>query len=96
VAERIGADRVPVWRMRAAPAAGRRVQGWISPVLAVDGRIAGVWTGERHGDTLTVTIEAFGPLAGPVRTALADAATAVARAGGTGGATVLVDGERPV
>ena len=37
-----------------------RPQGWISPVLLVDGRIEGVWSHERSGGRLSVRIEAFG------------------------------------
>jgi hypothetical protein len=36
-----------------------RPQGWLSPVLLVDGRIAGVWKHERSAGTLVVRIEAF-------------------------------------
>jgi uncharacterized protein YcaQ len=46
------------------PAAQRervyRPQAWLSPVLLVDGRIAGVWSRERKGDALGVTVEPFG------------------------------------
>ena len=46
------------------PAAERarvyRPQGWLSPVLLVDGRVAGVWSHERAGDRLVVEIEPFG------------------------------------
>src|SRR2546421_6106124 len=55
-------------------------------ILAVDGRIVGVWTGDRRGDTLSVTIEPFGPLARPVRAKLAGAADRVAAASGATGA----------
>ena len=47
------------------PAEKKRVyrnQGWISPVLLVNGRIEGVWKHERKGKRLTVTIEPFGKL----------------------------------
>jgi hypothetical protein len=48
------------------PAAERarvyRPQGWLSPVLLVDGRIAGVWSHERAGDRLVVAIEPFARL----------------------------------
>jgi hypothetical protein len=48
------------------PAADRarvyRPQGWLSPVLLVDGRIAGVWSHERAGDRLVVEIEPFARL----------------------------------
>jgi Winged helix DNA-binding domain len=37
-----------------------RPQGWLSPVLLVDGRIEGVWSHERDGDELDVTVEPFG------------------------------------
>jgi Winged helix DNA-binding domain len=47
------------------PAEKKRVyrnQGWISPVLLVNGRMDGVWKHERKGNRLTVTIEPFGKL----------------------------------
>ena len=47
------------------PAEKKRVyrnQGWISPVLLVNGRMDGVWKHERKGKRLTVTIEPFGKL----------------------------------
>ena len=37
-----------------------RPQGWISPVLLVDGRIEGVWSYERGGGRLNVRLEPFG------------------------------------
>ena len=36
-----------------------RPQGWLSPVLLVDGRMDGVWKHERKGARLAVTIEPF-------------------------------------
>src|ERR687895_951532 len=36
-----------------------RQQGWLSPVLLVDGRMEGVWSHERKGDRLVVEIEPF-------------------------------------
>jgi uncharacterized protein YcaQ len=47
------------------PAEKKRVyrdQGWISPVLLVNGRMDGVWKHERKGKRLTVTIEPLGKL----------------------------------
>jgi hypothetical protein len=44
-----------------------RPQGWLSPVLLVDGRIEGVWRHERKGRRLTVTIEPFGEASDAVR-----------------------------
>ncbi|MDQ3723769.1 MAG: winged helix DNA-binding domain-containing protein [Actinomycetota bacterium] len=38
-----------------------RRQGWLSPVLLVDGRIVGVWSHERRGGFLGVTIERSKP-----------------------------------
>src|SRR4051794_38639017 len=38
-----------------------RPQGWLSPVLLVDGRIEGVWRHERKGSRLVVTIDPFSP-----------------------------------
>jgi Winged helix DNA-binding domain len=37
-----------------------RPQGWISPVLLVNGSIQGVWSHERKGDRLLVEVEPFG------------------------------------
>jgi winged helix DNA-binding protein len=45
------------------PAHRKRVyrdQGWISPVLLVNGRMEGVWKHERRGRELLVTVEPFG------------------------------------
>lgn len=36
-----------------------RPQGWLSPVLAVDGAMAGVWRHERRGGRVEVTVEPF-------------------------------------
>ncbi len=44
-----------------------RPQGWISPVLLVDGRIEGVWSHERAKGHLSVTIEPFGELPASAR-----------------------------
>jgi hypothetical protein len=39
-----------------------RPQGWLSPVLLVDGRIAGTWTHEAKGGRVAVTIAPFAAL----------------------------------
>ena len=44
-----------------------RRQGWLSPVLLVDGRIVGVWSHERRGGVLGVTIEPFEAVGDEVR-----------------------------
>ncbi len=46
-----------------------RPQGWISPVLVVDGRIEGIWSHERAGGRLAVRIEPFGGIPLEVREA---------------------------
>jgi hypothetical protein len=55
-----------------------RGQGWISPTLAVDGRIEGVWRHERHGRKLTVTIEPFARPSASVRAGVAAEAESLA------------------
>jgi uncharacterized protein YcaQ len=53
-----------------APKFYRRVyrpQGWLSPVVLVDGRVAGLWKHERKEGRLSVQIEPFGPLTSEVR-----------------------------
>ena len=47
-----------------------RTAGWISPVLVVDGAVAGVWEHERRGDALAVGVRPFAPLPAPVRDAV--------------------------
>ena len=44
-----------------------RPQGWLSPVLLVDGRMAGVWSHELRGSAVAVEIQAFGTVKPPVR-----------------------------
>lgn len=39
-----------------------RPQGWISPVLLVNGKMVGVWKHERKGQRLMVTLDPFGRL----------------------------------
>ena len=48
-----------------------RQQGWLTPVLCVDGRFAGIWRHERKGGRLRVSIE---PFARGVPTRVRDAA----------------------
>ncbi|HEX6417559.1 MAG TPA: winged helix DNA-binding domain-containing protein [Acidimicrobiales bacterium] len=52
------AHTIPAGRVDAVS----RSAGWISPVLLVDGRIAGTWEAERGGDATTVTIAPFAAL----------------------------------
>lgn len=56
-----------------------RPQGWISPVLLVEGRMAGVWRHERRGTALRVGIEPFGRLPRAARAAAASEVELLAR-----------------
>jgi len=49
-----------------------RPQGWISPVLLVEGRMAGVWRHERKGRRLLVSVETFAPVPARARKAAED------------------------
>ena len=49
-----------------------RPQGWISPVVVVEGGIAGVWSHERRGRSVRVTVESFQELRPRARKALFD------------------------
>lgn len=69
------------------PAAHRarvyRPQGWLSPVVLVDGRMAGVWSHERKGERLAVEVEPFGRLTRAERAGVeAEAAELAAFLGG--------------
>ena len=44
-----------------------RTAGWISPVLVVDGVIAGTWAMEQRGDRATITVQPFGSVSEPRR-----------------------------
>ena len=44
-----------------------RPQGWLSPVLLVDGRIAGVWSHEVKGARVMIAVEPFAPIGPDVR-----------------------------
>ena len=55
-----------------------RPQGWISPVLLVDGQLAGVWRHERKGKRLLVGIEPFARVAATARRAAEEEAERLA------------------
>ena len=44
-----------------------RKAGWLSPVVLVDGRAAGVWSHERRGNRLAIRVEPFRKLARTIR-----------------------------
>ncbi|CCH34037.1 winged helix DNA-binding domain-containing protein [Actinosynnema sp. NPDC047251] len=47
-----------------------RPQGWLSPVLLVNGRLTGIWSQERKGGRTTVTVEPFRSLTAKERRAV--------------------------
>jgi hypothetical protein len=47
-----------------------RPQGWLSPAVLVDGRVAGVWSYERKASRLALRIEPFRRLASEIREAV--------------------------
>jgi hypothetical protein len=47
-----------------------RNQGWISPVVLIDGAVAGVWSHRLQGERLQVEIEPFGKLSKAERTGI--------------------------
>ena len=51
-----------------------RPQGWISPVLLVDGAAAGVWKHERRRSAIELRVEPFAALPDATRRAVADEA----------------------
>ncbi len=59
-----------------------RTAGWISPVVLVDGRAAGIWTSHRAGGQLELTIELFDRPTAAFRRGLGPAAERVAMAHG--------------
>ena len=61
-----------------------RPQGWISPVVLVDGAMAGVWRHERKGKRLEVEVEPFGRLRRGARPAIAEEAERLGRLLGGG------------
>jgi len=55
-----------------------RAAGWISPVVLINGRIAGVWSHRQRGKTLHVSVEPFGRLSRPQRAAIESCAADIA------------------
>ena len=59
-----------------------RTAGWISPVVLLDGRAAGVWDARRTVKGLTITIDPFGDVDASLRKAIGPAAERVGAAQG--------------
>jgi hypothetical protein len=56
-----------------------RPQGWIAPVVLVDGRAAGVWKHSLEGNQLQVKVEPFGPLSRRIMAGIQDEAQDLGR-----------------
>ena len=60
-----------------------RTAGWISPVVLIDGQVAGIWDQARATGKLAITVEAFTPLSRIHRRSIDRAAAVVGHALGT-------------
>ncbi|TLZ71010.1 MAG: winged helix DNA-binding domain-containing protein, partial [Methanobacteriota archaeon] len=56
-----------------------RPQGWLSPVVLIDGRVAGVWSYSRKRRRLEIRVEAFQTLRSADRAAIRDEAEELRR-----------------
>jgi hypothetical protein len=56
-----------------------RPQGWIAPVVLVDGRVAAVWEHRREGQRVHVQVTKFGPLARPINAGIREEARDLSR-----------------
>jgi hypothetical protein len=55
-----------------------RNQGWISPVVLIDGRVTGVWSHKIQGRTLLIQVDPFEKLSRAVRSGIEQEAAALA------------------
>jgi len=51
-----------------------RDQGWLSPVVLVDGRAIGVWSHRKKGERLEITVEPFAAIPAAIRSRIEDEA----------------------
>jgi hypothetical protein len=56
-----------------------RAQGWVSPVVLVDGRAQGVWSHAQKKDSLEVRVTPFSKLSGPVSSLVREEASGLGR-----------------
>src|SRR2546421_3860838 len=56
-----------------------RSQGWISPVILLDGAVLGTWSHRIAGSRLTVEVAAFGKLAPSIRSGVESEAASLAK-----------------
>jgi hypothetical protein len=68
-----------------------RAQGWIAPVVLVDGRAAAVWEQTQERDRLRVMVTRFGPIARGVIASIRAEARDLGRFLGTSGVDVQID-----
>jgi hypothetical protein len=66
-----------------------RPQGWLTPVVVLDGRFAGVWSWERKGTKLVVEVEPFAGVSLPRAAVEEEAARLAEFLGGGAGALTL-------
>ena len=55
-----------------------RAAGWISPVVLINGRVAGVWSYKKRAGSVRITVEPFGRLTNRQRKAIESSAAHVA------------------
>ncbi len=65
-----------------------RPQGWIAPVILVDGRAAGTWEQAHDGDSLRIRVKGFAPLSAEVRAGIEAQASRLASFVGAEGVEV--------
>jgi hypothetical protein len=56
-----------------------RAQGWIAPVVLIDGRVAAVWEHAREGNRLRVKVAKFGSLSRPITAGIREEARDLGR-----------------
>jgi len=71
-----------------------RNQGWVAPVVLVEGRVAGVWSASPAGRRLGVDVDLFGPTSRRLEAAIRREAEDLARFLGCGAAAVRIRSRR--
>jgi hypothetical protein len=67
-------------------------QGWLAPVVLLDGRVVGTWAYQRHGRTLGVEVRMFDTFRPDTRRKLEEQAQDLARFLGAAGTAVRFAG----
>jgi hypothetical protein len=68
-----------------------RPQGWIAPVVLVDGRVIGIWKHTQEGDCLRVEVAKFGPISRRIITGIHEEAQGLSRFLGNQNVEVQID-----